>query len=287
VAWAIRHAAGAVALLVDQDHGRLARRAERLEFPVRVWAVDGRRLVAADPEPLPIAPQPDPEHVALMSAIAAAGATPIVEHGVVIGEICGLEVCRVVDQPTTGHLIEFSDPDLITVTAGQAGGPVGDQVGIEVGVGPNDREAFRLLHGHLPTPEALAQVVRSVADHRRVDAPQHPLNRLARERFVRWRLEQEPDRCGLALVVPASPPVPRPGLNAAEPCLAGAVDHRGRAIQVVCSSGIDLDLVGFVADVQPSSDDPVMVVIPSRDRVAVTEDLLGLLAEPVQLVTID
>ena len=60
---------------------------------------------------------------------------PNVEHGVVTGEVRGLEVCRVVDDPHTGA------------------------VRLEVGVGAHDREAFTIMHGDVPTVDALAGVV--------------------------------------------------------------------------------------------------------------------------------
>ena len=91
-----------------------------------------------------------PAHLELVPVIEAGGATPLVEHGVVIGEVRGLEVCRVVDDPHTGA------------------------VRLEVGVGAHDREAFAIIHGDVPTVEALAGVVAAVAEHRSPDAPPAP-----------------------------------------------------------------------------------------------------------------
>ena len=72
-------------------------------------------------------------------------------------------------------------------------------VRLEVGVGAHDREAFAIMHGDVPTVDALAGVVRG---GRRAPsspaAPHHPLNRLAPERLLRWRLEQDPALLGLA-----------------------------------------------------------------------------------------
>ncbi len=100
LAWALRHGATLV------GPGRRARH--------RVCSPDGpnasgsrsacgspqdRVLLAAVSEPLaPPRPAPD-AHLALIAVIEAAGAAPNVEHGVVFGEVRGLEVCRVVDQP--------------------------------------------------------------------------------------------------------------------------------------------------------------------------------------------
>jgi len=65
------------------------------------------------------------------------------------------------------------------------------------------------------------------------------------------------------------------------------VDDGGGTCRVVRSVGVDVDLIPFVADVQATSTDPVVVVLPSRDLVPITRDLAGLLRVPVTLVTVD
>ena len=132
--------------------------------------------------------------------IEASGATLVVEHGVVTGEVRGLEVCRVVDQPTTGYF----DEDRIGPASGHEG--YGSGVMVEVGVGGPDREAFRIIHGDLPTVDALAEVVATVAGHRGAGAPPHPLNRLVPERLLRSRLEAAPELVGLHRIEPVAPP---------------------------------------------------------------------------------
>jgi hypothetical protein len=279
LAWTLRHDATSLNLLVDSDTGLLARRAEHLDFPVSVWFPEERTLLPAVSEPLADPVSPAAEHLALTDMIVAAGATPNVEHGVVFGEVTGLEVCRVVDEPTIGHIAELGDIDPSLFASN-------DGVFLEVGVGANDREAFRLIHGDIPTVEALASVVEAVGTHRSPGAPQHPLNRLGQERYLRWRLEQEPHLVGMAHVEPAEPPLPRPNLKDPIPCVASAVASDGRNHTIVCSVGVDTDLVGFVADVQGLSDRPVIVVLKERDRLAITQDLLDLLARPVTIRTV-
>jgi hypothetical protein len=278
LAWSIRHDATSLHLVVEHDTGLLARRAQRFAFPVTVWYPQDRVLLPVVPEPLVEPPAPLPEHLELVPVIEAAGATANVEHGVVVGEVRGLEVCRVVDQPTVGHFAELGDIDIAP-----AADAVTDGVLLEVGVGANDREAFRLLHGDIPTVEALAAVVDSVLAHRSPDAPQHPLNRLGQERYLRWRLEQDPDLVGMATVTAAEPPQPRPNLKDPIPCVARAVDPDGSVATLVCSVGIDVDLVGFVADVQEMADAPVTVAVRARDAAPITRDLLALLAEPPEV----
>ena len=168
LAWALRNGAAELNVLAHHGTGVLARRAAHVSMPVAVWHVEDRLLLPAMAEP-PMAPvAPSPAHLALIPAIEAGGAVPNIEHGVVTGEVRGLEVCRVVDDAHSGA------------------------VRLEVGVGAHDREAFAILHGDIPAVEALAGVVDAVAAHRRPDGAEHPLNRLAPERLLRWRLEQDP-----------------------------------------------------------------------------------------------
>jgi hypothetical protein len=65
--------------------------------------------------------------------------------------------------------------------------------------------------------------------------------------------------------------------------VATARTHDDRTVTVVCSVGVDLDLVGFVADVQTAGGGPVVVVLRRRDVVPITEELLGLLDTPVEI----
>jgi hypothetical protein len=279
IAWAIRRDATSLDLIAESSTGLLARRAERFAFPVAVWYPVERTLLPAVPEPLPGEPAAPLAHLDVRDVIEASGATLVVEHGVVTGEVHGLEVCRVVDQPTTGYFDE--DGAVSGVECIETG------VMVEVGVGGPDREAFRIIHGDLPTVDALAEVVATVAGHRASGAPPHPLNRLVPERLLRSRLEAAPELVGLRRIEPVAPPLPRQGLNEVAPCVATGVDDAGETCRVVCSVGVDVDLIPFVADVQATTTDPVIIVLPSRDLVPITRDLAALLRTPVTLATVD
>ncbi len=207
--------------------------------------------------------------------------TPLVERGTVTGDVRGLEVCRVVDEPTVGNFAELND-----VPAEMLPSPA-DGVILEVGVGANDREAFQIIHGHLPKVEALAEVVAAVTRYRNTEAIQHPLNRMAPERFLRWQVQQDPSILGLSELHPMDPPVPRQSMKHPEPCVAHGTDTTGTPVAVVFSSGVDLDLTAFVADVTlalPDDIGRVLIAVPERDLVAATRDLAALLARPVELV---
>jgi hypothetical protein len=206
----------------------------------------------------------------------------------VFGEVRGLEVCRVV-----------ADTDLGTVR-------------LEVGVGRPDREAFQLIHGDVPPVEALARVVEAVTKYRDIDVPQHPLNRVARERFLRWRLEHDPALVGAERLQPVAPPLPRRNVNDAGACSAIGPGARGGVVLAVCSTGVDLDVIPYAVDARlaatggrsvaaaPGVDGAerdvealrvetlrVVVALPSRDLVPLTHDLAALLVQPVELVSVD
>jgi hypothetical protein len=303
LAWTIRHGATSLDLIADSHTGLLARRAEGFSFPIVVWYPVERTLLPAVAEPVATPPAADPVHLEVRDVIEGAGATFTVEHGVVTGEVHGLEVCRVVDSPTSGYFDEPDGGEPISATAFGAtlsgaassgfGGTEGAGVIVEVGVGGPDREAFRIIHGDLPTVTALAEVVATVAGHRTPGAPPHPLNRLAQERLLRWRLEQDPALVGLQRVEPAEPPLPREGLNEVVPCVASGTTADGVTRRIVCSVGVDLDLVPFVADVQAATPHengdgaPILVVVPGRDLMSITRELAGLLTEPVTFETVD
>ena len=102
LAWALRRNAAHVHVVADEGAGTLARRAAGFSVPVSVWRVDGRALRPAVPDALPVPPEVSTDHLGLEAMIVAAGADPVVEHGVLAGEVAGLEVCRVVDDPFTG-----------------------------------------------------------------------------------------------------------------------------------------------------------------------------------------
>jgi hypothetical protein len=238
-----------------------------------VWHADERALLPAVAEPFLPPAEPPASHLACRDLIVAGGADPVVEHGVLAGEVEGLEVCRVVDDEFSG------EPRL------------------EVGTGAHDREAFAMIHGDVPTVESLARIVAAVAEHRRLDAPSHPLNRLARERLLRAAVIASPELAGASELTPVAPPVPRQNLKDAVPCVAAGRAPDGAPVVAVCSVGVDLDLVPFAADARLAAEaaEPgvrgegsrLVVMTPRRDLVRVTEELAGLMRRRCELRTLD
>jgi len=273
LAWAIRRGATSLQMIAETGAGVLARRATAFEMPIGIWAVDEHRsdvpsLTAVMPDQVLVPASPDDDHLEFGEVIVAAGAELCVEHGVVTGEVRGLEVCRVIDD--------------------DAGSPR-----LEVGVGAQDREIFAMVHAETPVAASLERVVATVERHRQPDADPHPLNRMARERLLRWWIGQQPERIGARLLEAVEPPVARRSVADVTPCLATGPGRDDRRVLVVCSSGVDLDLVPFAADARlrsmaehggsldAGSDDGrrLVLVIPERDRLRLTADLLGLLSQ--------
>ena len=71
------------------------------------------------------------------------------------------------------------------------------------------------------------------------------------------------------------------------PCVAAGTDGDGTPVHVVFSSGVDLDLIPFVVDVQTMTGTPVVVALPTRDLLALIREIAALLATPVEFVTLD
>jgi hypothetical protein len=265
MAWARQRGGRTLSIVADESTGVLARRATLFRDPPHVWRVEGTRLEAARPEPAAAQEGLPPEVMGFVDVMLDAGAEPVVEHGVLTGEVRGLEVCRVVvGSDGTGAL------------------------SLEVGIGRHDREAFALLHGEVPPAQALARVVAVVAEHRRPHGPAHPLQRMSPERLLRWRLIEDPTLIGCADLHAAPPPVPRTSVDEAVPSVAAGVDGDGRAVVVVSSVGIDLDLVPFAADARAALDPEARLVLAlaPRDDHPVTEALASRLVAPALVRTV-
>lgn len=267
LAWAFRQGATEVNVLADSGTGTLQRRAVHWSVPVLAWHVADRTLLPAIAEPLPDPPAVAPEHEALRDLIVRGGAEPVVEFGVLAGEVDGLEVCRVVTDATTG------------------------ETRLEVGVGAHDREAFQLLHGDRPSIEALTDVVATVRRHRVDPSRAHPLSRLALERAERHRLVASPgllvvDGVAADAIVAVQPPVPRSNLKDAAPAVAVAT-FGDRRVTVVCSVGIDLDVVPYACDARAATGtDDAMVVVPARDDIDIQHLVAGAMRRPVRVVPV-
>ncbi len=249
-----------VHLVVDRDGGPLARRAAALDPPAHVWRAEGTALVPVEAEPLVEARGAPAGSAPLVALLRAAGAEVVVEHGVVFGEIRGLEVARI--EPAVDGSLRLA-----------------------VGVGRFDQEATEVMHGHLPTEEALAHAISEVRTHRHRHARPHPVNRLARERWLRAQLVADPEPVGLQVLAAVAPPSPRRNVRDPQPAAALGRDDRGARVLVVCSVGIDLELVPLTADlVLRERPERVVLAMPRRDDVPVQRTLAARLPVPTSFV---
>ena len=260
--WAQRLPVDDLHVLVDEGAGVLARRAAAFDRPPTIWTVDGTSLTPAQPAPLPPEPPLDPSVARLADVILAAGAEPVVEHGVLRGEVLGLEVARAV--------IDEEGPAL------------------EVGVGKHDRQAQGMVHGDEPTTAALARAVAMVKGHRRADAPHHPYNRLAPERWLRARAVADPGFVGAAQLAPVPSPVEVDDLRKPAPAPAAGVDLEGRPLLAVFSTGLDVDLVPAAVDARLADgrNPRLVLVVPERDDHPYLRALAGALREPAEVMTV-
>jgi hypothetical protein len=266
LAWAVRRGVTDLHLLVESDHehvGVLARRAAAFALAITVWRVAGRDLLATAATP-PSSFQPLPAEAAAFAAVLREhGAEVVVEHGILTGEVLGLEVARVIVDGASARL--------------------------EVGVGHHDREAQHMLRPDWPPEAALADAVAAVRRWRRADAPRHLANILAGERWLRVAVTAHPDIVGAAYLAPIPPPLPRGDLRQPAAAPAAGVDTCDRPMLVVCSTGIDLDLVPSAADARLADGRAgvrLVLALPTVDDYPITRDLAAVLREPAQIVTV-
>ena len=256
---AARNDAKSLDVLTNSDVASVARRAQLFEPSPLIWRVDGTELALAEPSELtqvPAAPL-EPDVAALL---AVDGVDLVIEHGVTVGEYRGLEVARV-----TG---------------------VGAEQRLDVGVGAYDQGAFAVMNPDMTPTESLASVVEQVRTHRQSGAGPHPINRLVRERWIRWELERDPAKIGLASVEPVEPASPREGIKDAG--IAPAVGHAedGTSVLVACTVGIDLDAIPAAADLaELHQTDRIMMVLADRDRHPLVQAVARQSKRPVEFVT--
>lgn len=260
--WAGRAGVDRLHVLTEAEAGGLARRATTFARAPQVWQVRGRAVSLATPVPIGPAPRLDAEVSGWVDQLRAAGAEAVVEAGVLTGEVLGLEVARVVSDAEGTRL--------------------------EVGVGKHDRHAQRIMGGDVPTQAALAAAVAAVREHRRAGAPHHPLNRLASERWLRAVVVARPALVGATHLAPVPSLVVRDDLRRHAPAPAAGLDAQGRPLLVVCSTGIDLDLVPAAADARLADGrgPRLVLVVPDRDDHPVHRSLGALLVEPAEVRTV-
>ncbi len=106
---------------------------------------------------------------------------------------------------------------------------------------------------------------------------------------MRDRLVHSPAKVGATELAGVAPPIAVQDRNAPGPAVAYGRDVAGDPIIVVCSVGIDLDLVPFGADARLATDTEARLVLamPERDAYPVVRRLADRLLDPAEIVTVD
>jgi hypothetical protein len=256
VIWAANRGLERLRLIVDPADeavaGILARRATCLSRPVEVFTVAGTALVAVSPSPFPPASAPVEGVESLKALLAAEGCEVVEEHGVVRGEVLGLEVARIETAAEGGAAAD-----------GAPGEPR-----LECGIGRFDREAGALLRSDLDAAGSLQTVVEVVRAQRWPGAELHPLRDLCRERWMRVALSADPSVLDAAAVTPIPAVHDRPNLRDPAPAFAIATHDDEDDELVVCSVGADVDLVPATAEMLVASGlTRVVVVTPDASPI--------------------
>lgn len=251
----------------------MARRAAAFRDQPVLWTVEGRTLRRVDPAPAHDAGLATgaPGLATPMAAGAAAwaevmiahGVEPVVEHGVLRGEVLGLEVARLTGDEEAGW-------------------------SLAVGVGDHDRQARQQTRPDEDPATALDQVVELVRARRAPGARRHPANVLAPERWLRTIVVSRPSLVGAAHLVSIAPPLARGDLRGRAPAPAAGSDEQGGAVVVVCSTGIDVDLVPSAADSRLlyGRGARLVLAVPVGDDHPVTRGLAAALCQPAEVVTV-
>ena len=269
--WALRNNAKALKLFSSESAGDLARIATHFDFVIEVFEVDAAGVACVAMPKIVEKIEVSVADEMFAEFIKSAGADVVREHGVISGEVCGLEVCRVVRAADSGE-------------SGGAG-----ESELEIGVGAHDRETFKLLHGRTATIESLRKVIAEVAARRAVGAQVHPLNRLARERLLRHYVCQSPQLVGAKSLQVAQPPIVRTNLKDVVPCCAVGMSLTGEKMVVIFNVGVDPDVVSFGADARGQINGLAELIFatPTRDIVPAVERVAQMLRRPARFVGVD
>ncbi len=269
--WARRNGATSLTVFVDDAADDVARWAGYFHLGgigIEVRSVDDSTSHAATPSPLPTAiASPDvPDD--LVATLEQSGVEVVTEWGVVRGEVLGLEVARLVIWPA------------------ETGGD--GCYHLEAGVGRFDRDAVAATRGDEVPSVSLARTLEQVRAHRYRGAPVHPLQLLARERWLRADVVADPSSVGAALLRPVEMTTEAEGLKDAHPAAALGTDSHGSSLLVVCSRGVDLSLVPLAADTLAMHDPSARLVLalPGVDHHAATKVLVDMLRDGAEIVDV-
>jgi hypothetical protein len=194
----------------------------------------------------------------------------VVEWGTLYGDVWGLEVAR----------LERRDEELW----------------LGVGVTKEDRLTHRLVWGDEPGVDAVRSVVNQVRKIRERDDLGHPLNQVARERWLRAWLVHDPVPVGAINLEQVSPPVPRADdVRVRAPAAALGRAEDGQPMLVVCTVGFDSEAVPMAVELAEAVAGQVgevgqgtrlVVALPARDDHALLRLAMEDAVVPVEAATV-
>lgn len=264
IALHLRRATSRLDIVVPDAHREMAptvaRRAAQWSIPIEVFGLEGASLQPVAPAPAPAEPECEFDIDQFCSVISEAGAEVVIEHGVLTGEVAGLEVCRVVFE---------------------------DEWRLRVGVGSQDREAFHMLHGDAPALDSLVRVVEFVQKYRQPTADPHPLNRLSTERWMRSTFVT--GNAQGTVLTHMSGVLPRGSMSDASPAFAVS-ERNGTSTLFAFTTGTDLGAMVDAADhaewsAHQSEVSEIIVVVEGRNRLPVLDAIAECSVRPMRVIS--
>ncbi len=251
--WARNETRPIVVVVPEDRAGELARQAQDFET-ISVWMLDGTTVTEAAVSPLASIPALSEAALGRAELFESVGASAVDDFGRLVAEVEGLEIAR-------------ADDD------GQ----------IQVGVGTADRELHGYVHTHVDPAESLEKAATMVRSVRAMGAASHPLNRRARQRWLRSVAFQQPSLLGAEVLTLLAPLGERILQLGPEP--AAALDPSTNVLYVF-SAGIDPDVVPIATDYRRRHQpDRTVIVTSHRDRFPATESIAAMVG--IETLTMD
>ena len=239
--WARQNRSPIVVVAPSNRASDLARQAEDFD-QITIWELDATTIVEVKASALPVVPtltEAALEHVELFESV---GAAAVDDFGRLVAEVEGLEIARA-----------------------EASGEVA------VGVGSADRELHSYVHRHQEILVSLNNAAEAVRSIRRQGAAGHPLNRRARQRWLRAVAFAEPTLLGAHRLEMLPPLQERVLQLGPEPCAALDPDA---GTMFVFSAGIDPDVVPTATDFRRRHESTETVIVTSEaDAFAATAEI--------------
>ncbi len=228
-------------LVVDNSEPVLLQQTHGLNAEIILWIIDDDRVVQHPDSAIEERTEINVLGEDFKELLKASGCDVVQEHGVLKGEIKGLEVARVV----------INDE--------------GQQV-LQVGVGAYDQEAHKILDSQQTPEEKLFRVISQVMEYRNQKSEPHPLNRVARAKWMITEIVTSPKNFGLEEVQSLSMLEEVDTVTENHP--AAAIGRTGAgSVLIVASSGIDLQTIPVAAGLLASTGaEEVWIALSPKDR---------------------